>query len=85
MLGVGLAGWFCITVPAVVWLVECFAACRARRTGRHVDNVFAMGDELLGEQVAEPSGGLDRPAAASIAQRRPSPFSCEAQSISFLV
>jgi len=29
-----LAGWFSILVPAVVWLVECFAARWARRTGR---------------------------------------------------
>ncbi len=29
-----LAGWFSISVPAVVWLVVCFATRWARRTGR---------------------------------------------------
>ena len=32
--GLRPAGWFSITVPTFVWLVECFAARRARRTGR---------------------------------------------------
>jgi hypothetical protein len=28
------------------------------------DDVFATGDELLGEQIAEPASGLDRPQPA---------------------
>ena len=27
----------------------------------HVDDTLAGGDELLGEQIAEPAGALDRP------------------------
>mgnify|MGYP006928174438 CR=1 FL=1 len=32
-----------------------------RPHGRHIDDGFAGCDELLGEEVAEPLGGLDRP------------------------
>ena len=32
-----------------------------RQRGRHIDDVLAGGDELLGQQVAEPARGLDRP------------------------
>jgi hypothetical protein len=28
---------------------------------RHIDDVFTAGNQLLGQQVAEPTGGLDRP------------------------
>jgi hypothetical protein len=30
--------------------------------GRHVDDLFAVGDELLGEDSADPGGAFDRPA-----------------------
>ena len=32
-----------------------------RQRGRHIDDALAGGDELLGQQIAEPAGGLDRP------------------------
>ncbi len=32
-----------------------------RQRGRHVDDVLARRDELLGQQIAEPAGRLDRP------------------------
>jgi hypothetical protein len=33
-----------------------------RQGGRHVNDVLTGGDELLGKESAEPTGGLDRPA-----------------------
>jgi len=41
--------------------------CRQRR--RHVQDPLAGVEELLGQQVAEPAGGLDRPGAVLEARR----------------
>jgi hypothetical protein len=36
-------------------------SCAGRQHRRNVDHDLAGGDELLGEEIAEPAGGLDRP------------------------